>query len=51
MQMAGFHQETPGAYPEVIASMVNYIAKPEAYFVTGMHPLQDFSLWYRLTIA
>ena len=28
----------PMAEPEVIASLVSYIAKPEAYFITGTSP-------------
>lgn len=28
----------PGAGPEVIASVVSYLVKPEAYFITGMPP-------------
>ena len=28
----------PTAEPEVIASLVSYIAKPEAYFITGTSP-------------
>lgn len=26
----------PMAQPDVIASLVSYIAKPESYFITGM---------------
>ncbi|KZT68361.1 hypothetical protein DAEQUDRAFT_671551, partial [Daedalea quercina L-15889] len=29
-------QEVPGARPEPIASIVVYLIKPEAYFITGM---------------
>ena len=38
-QDGSFRRKLPAAYPEVIASVVNYIAKQEAYFVTGMHTL------------
>ena len=35
VQLIGLGPEDSAAFPEVIASMVNYIVKPEAYFVTG----------------
>ena len=39
-QIISFHPETPAGFPEVIASMVNYVVKPESYFVTGEQTLQ-----------
>ncbi|KAI0072216.1 NAD(P)-binding protein [Panus rudis PR-1116 ss-1] len=34
--MAGLPPDAPHAYPDVIASLVAYLTKPEAYFITGM---------------
>lgn len=34
-QHAGLPPDVPSAGPEVVASLVSYLAKPEAYFITG----------------
>ena len=34
-QLMGFPPETPDAEPEVVASAVSYLCKPEAHFITG----------------
>ncbi|KAH9949172.1 hypothetical protein B0H21DRAFT_840685 [Amylocystis lapponica] len=34
-QLVGYPPDTPDAAPDVVASIVSYLAKPEAYFVTG----------------
>lgn len=41
-QNFGFHPEVSPAFPDVIASMVNYVVKPEAYFVTGKQNVVEF---------
>lgn len=38
LQVLAVPPSMPGAGPEVIASVVSYLVKPEAYFVTGMPP-------------
>ena len=35
-QRLGLPLEAPDASPDVVASVVSYIVKPEAYFITGM---------------
>lgn len=34
-QVAGAPPDAPDAGPEVVASTVSYLVKPEAYFITG----------------
>lgn len=36
LKIIHYHPETPAATPEVVSSMINYLVKPEAYFLTGM---------------
>lgn len=35
MQQLGFPADTPLPGPEVVSSLVSYLVKPEAYFITG----------------
>lgn len=41
-QLLGIPLDSPEVGPDVIASVVSYLVKPEAYFITGQYSWHSF---------